>query len=453
MKSFRSLSVERDSIRKLMSNPSSKLSDVIRQLSFMGLWSIQDQQLVNYVVNHFGEVIDLAFQLAPNAEPALVSRAVKIITVQTKSVRSLYFEKAKLGEFLLEFVTGEEALDSRPHNVLQAYFNLLPMLAFDERQKLAPILDNDVFFITLFRRVDIFPVFVFVQRLVASPPSGAIPVLKRIDFGAILVKNLVEQPVLRLRSQMVLKRVLEGSVHYGIASALTERGSLDKIVEIGVNDKGPAIFAFLRQVARISGTRYWSRDWRSVQSLIAKHLVEFCQVILNDDGFNKNSESCTRLVCMIFASSGVVTPEIRSVVLHLSQRFFELPQNSFLHNCFVAALAELAKHRRLTDDLVKEMDLCKKIISQYKQRDAIVTACNWGQMREISHLIDVYARRDECAQEWERVVCQENIRTERIISMTFGESKSSGTCSFFLKGLALIALSIFVNFLLNTWNM
>ena len=438
-----------DALKQVIASGNANFVVVLSHQSFWSLWMRQEPEIVEFVIDHFDDVIAHALQMSQPVVRNVTIRCMKIIVTDLPNARALIFEKTNIGPFFADFVTKEGNLDTVNPRILQAYFNILPAVAFDTNIKLCPALDKPEYFRTLCERVDILPIYLFLSHMLTHVPG--LRVLRDIEYCGIFVNNLFKSLEVRHRSQRLLCRAFDKNCYYGIPNVfVTDESTLERVFRIAFDEKDVAIFDLLKRIVEKAECDNWSRAWKSVHARFVEKCDDFCDVILNDSGYTKNSDSCTRIVTLIFSSTNNFTPKIHKVVLHLTNLFFELSHNSFLHNSFVNFVTTLNKNKCITAELVKEMGICQKIVDQYEKRDCIVTSSNWGHMRLLSQMLDRHARLQIPAESWQHVVCDENQRKELIISKPYGRPKS--TCRavnyIFLGALVILLVAISIDLLI-----
>ena len=399
---------------------SADFSDVVNDPAFQVMWSQQKPNIIDFVIRNFDDVIAHAFRMHDPYMRTVTIQCTRIMVTDRPNVRRRIWRETKLGEFLLQFVNN---LDTASHESIEAYFRLLPALVVDQQETLCPAVDNDQYFITLCKRVDLFPIYHFLYNALTFSPKGILRVLERIKFCAILVENLFQSPVFRLRSQKLVCLALSKDCAFGIPAVFVTGSKLDDLLDLAFHENDVEILTLVSRIEEFLRWHLFSQGWRTVQSKLVARSDDFCDVILRNSGFSKTSESCTRIVCSMILTKRQATPKLLRVVVHLSKLFFELSHNSFLHNCFVNLITLLAKEKCLTPELVREMGICERIVEEYKNRDVIVTNSNWGHMRILSRILDSYAREEVDVGAWQTVVCDENKRREGIISRPYGNSR------------------------------
>jgi hypothetical protein len=213
-----------DTFRQLLSDPDTPFSDVITSDFFLGLWSTGDSQLVNYVVSHFDQFLNLAFQISGPSPRLIIQRCSRLLDSGTSEVRDRLVSETNLVEFVQNFIPKIEEFSTISHRV---YFALLPEILFDTMGAIFPEFESESYFVGLFSVVHVPPAYAFLDDLIGSASRSVRLMFKRIRLSAVLLdKMLLDNPLLRQKSQSLFMQALSSDVAFGLPDSLMENGRL-----------------------------------------------------------------------------------------------------------------------------------------------------------------------------------------------------------------------------------
>ena len=438
---FPVLEDETEKLRDLLSKPGVQLADVVKHPAFFRLWREADSQLIEFVIDRFDEVINCVFDGTPTNNKFLKLRCVDIVKTG-EPVRTILFERGKLGEFVMMFLRhAHEFSREKVSNFFSiASVVVLPSTGFH------PYFETDEFFTLLLGLLSYEHCVEFFKFVLRRQTPGIAKILKRIKFCSILVSNLwSDTGVLRKRCLQTLIMALEEDTAYDILEPLIVNNELERIIRLALKMDSREMFDFLRVLLLKANEHIFALKWRRVKEVVNGHLKDFCLAIVETQKFTIPCESCTKLVCVIFEMTKTFTPDLRELVKKLSVLFFELETNSSVHNLFLRLIKGLSKTRYLTATFVEEMDLYAKILQCYSERSTVVTRAYWGQLRELANTINKYVGKAHVDQEqWRKVVIETNRQQEEIIAKPYGGSlpgeEPQNTDMFFVGAVAVIIL-------------
>lgn len=408
-----------DDLRKLLQARDSKVPDIVSQISFLGLWKAADREVVDFIFANFDDVVKYAFRIKQCPQKQAANRCAKVITTGADPLRSMLFTRGNLTQIVIDFVRN---VNEQSHRSIRAYFKLLPWIVFAGKVRLRPQFENDQFFVMLFKIVECDPADVFLNDLLLSLPKGVPKILKRIKFCTVLLDNaLIGSMTTRRRSLALLRHAAERNVAYGLLNALASDGIMEEIVGMAITTGDYQVFEFVNFIMSSSQGFCIYGPRRKIRAIVGRRLPDFAWFVKQSERFTRSTEACARLACVVFAETRMFVTEIRSMYAQLGEKFFALPHNSFVHNVFLKWTVTLADAKVLDADLIAEMGLSKKIVNCYRQRDRRDLSCYWGQMREVSGLIDSLVARSD-RDEWKNAVMSVNNRKEELLVTGYGGS-------------------------------
>lgn len=404
-------------IRELLKNENSSLADVVSHMAFIGLWSVGDQELVNFIIAKFDEVIEYAYMIREPANKILMRKCLRVMLPENEKLCAIIQQRTRFIEVLNDMV---DKITEYPYRAVRMHFSIVLPCLFQNGVADLPGLNVCEYFTKMFAHLDIDPVNMFLSKFICTGASRNVKMLKEIKYCSLLIQNMFTgNVILKQRSQKMIAIALERDVAYDMPGALIVDDSIDKLVADAIECSDSTSFIFLAAMDQAS--RGYKRGlWKSVHAAILPHMDKFCSFVLNEPEFTKTSEACTRLVCAILGTTKVVTDDLMKVVYKLAALFFEKTHNSFLHNCFLVLIKTMLDTKNLTLEIVGKMKLCENIIAAYKSREENVTSSYWGQLRVISAIVQPFATKIVDTETWNTVVVQENKRRAGIIAAPYG---------------------------------
>jgi hypothetical protein len=204
---------------------------------------------------------------------------------------------------------------------------------------------------------------------------------------------------------------LRENTAHAVPDVLLER--LPRLIDFTIRAQDVQSIEFLRELLEWSSR---SNEWRKVREVIVAGRAQFCRFLVADDKFTRFTQAALRFVWPLIRGSRRFGEIEAKVVVHISDLFFQYPQNSFLHNEFCTILEGLAAASWLTPQLICQMDLFNKIVAAYQRREKDVVSCFWGQLAIIADIIDRQARPVGVdAAVWRRDVRRVNAKRMKIM--------------------------------------
>jgi hypothetical protein len=409
-----------DALRQLLLKPNVPMSDIISSDFLIGLWTNGDSQLVDYMIGHFDDFINLAFQIVGPASRLIIERCSRLLASACPEVRDRLVAETNIVQFILDYIpkiTEYSALSQR------VYFALLPNVVFDRMGTLYPEFESEAYFLNLFSLLYLLPACAFLDDLIGSSSRSVRAMLQRINLSAVLLDQmLLDNPTIRDRSQALFIQALNSDVAFGLPDSLIEKGRLFQLVAIINTLKDPDGFDFLRLISAY-GSQKTAKQWKGVEDLMGSLLPAFCEAAAAADSYDRASDARIRLIVELFKFDVPFGDELRVLLVKLSALFFQYPRNSFLHNSFVSLLRLIEEKHALTPELLREMKLCTQIVDCYQMRGEIVTYGFWGQLREIATLVEPHVAKTGVDMDvWRGLVVSQNKGREDLIERGFAGS-------------------------------
>jgi hypothetical protein len=217
------------------------------------------------------------------------------------------------------------------------------------------------------------------------------------------------------RSQRLFIREINNKIAVNVPVVLLENGRLSAIVNKATGDSQS--INFLRSLLEISTQFTFPGNWRHVGREIESSLPRLCGVVCEQKAFTKRCESAVRLVAAILGRRGEASDDVRRLLLRLGDWFFEFPANSFLHNQFVGLMRAVDAAHKLDAELIREMQLCHRIIDVYRNREDNLSSCYWGQLARLADIVGPYVEQAGAdPQVWRIEVVARNAEKQRIMA-------------------------------------
>ena len=202
---FPVLEHETEKLRELLSKPGVSFEEVAKHPAFFRLWHDADSQLIDFVIDRFDDVLNCVFEGTPTNNKFLKLRCVDIVKTG-EPVRTILFERGKLGEFVMMFLRhAHEFSREKVSNFFSiASMVVLPSTGFH------PYFETDEFFTLLLGLLNYEHCVEFFKFVMRRQTPGIAKILKRIKFCSILVRNVCNDTgVLRKRCLQTLIMALE----------------------------------------------------------------------------------------------------------------------------------------------------------------------------------------------------------------------------------------------------
>lgn len=431
-----------DKLHNVLEDPNTPLFDVLRSVAFARRWLSGDQQLLEFVLERFDQVLDCVFGMKPGTDRMMKLRCFDIVT-SYDPIRTILFERGKLGEYVMNFLRKAHEM---PPQKVSNFFSLVPSIVYSQ-SVFHPFFQTEEFFqllLNLLHNEACAEFFRIILRKEMSTSARA--ALKRIKYCTFLVSKVFgDDPVLKQRALKLLVVALEEDVAFDILEPLIVNYELEQLIQMSLTLESREIFELLRVLVLKANEHIFALKWRRAKEIVNGHLNDFCIALTKSDKFTRPCAAGAKLVCLIFELTKIFSPELKTLVQHMAKLFFTLSANSSLHNIFVRLLKALSKTRHLNTAFIEEMDLYNTIIQCYQQREQNVTSCYWGQLREISNIINKSISKAHVDKElWRRTVIDENWRADAIMSKPYGGclpgEEPQNTDMFFVGAVAVVIL-------------
>ena len=406
--------------KNLLDNPTVKLENIITLPSFGSLWTLCDERLYEFIIQHYDELIEIGFQLKEKSRSSL--RCMQIMIASNKVFKHMLYTQTDFIDFMYNYVFNINKYPSYSH---KNYFTVLPNIMFDDNGKLVSKFDGK-FFVALFENIQNEIVYNYVLNLVSveNVQSSTVQIIKQNDIMKIIVNHFTKDgPYSIKRYHRLFMGMVGGRYDSQAIDALLEE--IDGIIKFAIEKKDTDSFLFIRDVNRYASRRFWFSKWKKIHSHVIPHIAIFCRIGIENKAFTPISEACIKLSISITETTGEVRPEFMNLFANLSKQFFEYKRNDFLHICFLNCLNLLLSYKKYQQELLtifNETDFFNRIIMCYEERESDFVSSYWGHLRVISEKIDYLAKRGKNIDlaKWNSIVIEKNKLNESIIKRRYG---------------------------------
>lgn len=386
----------------LTSDPS--FEDVIDHCEFYVLWRENDPLIVDFIIEHFDLVINYAFQI-DSQNKSRSDRCLSIIEFCKPKIMLTIAKETQFFNFILEFPLQ---IHKYSHLTQTTYFSLLPRLLNQQNMNIMPQLGAAKFFESFVQVITLDPCFTFLISVVDSANKHIRGWLINIHVTTILFKNIFENQEKAKRCEQLLMHLLNANHVDKLPELILYNNTLayQNYVKLALQENRTSSIEFLLFLFQYSCDAKHFRPFRKVQACIIADFDSFSIAILSNKSFNRMSESCLHLCCAIMLVTKKITDPFEVIFEKLTRDFFSYPTNSFLHNAYLQMIVAMKNADVLTPMLLENCHLYSMIIEVIKHRNGQFNASYYGQITEISKIIDVYA--SSCpslnASHWEYVM-------------------------------------------------
>jgi hypothetical protein len=438
-------------LQQRLRDPRTSIGDALGHDRFFALAQAWDDDAAAFIVAHFREIFDHAFQIAEPFQMSLSKCCLSLLSIPTDAFRAHLLSDTSLVALLKDYAGN---LDRYPFRSHTAYFSLIEVFCF-RGGAVAPAFDDDRFWVALFNRLDIDRVDRFIGDIFAAmrqaqQPNAAVmrrsvgAIFARINLAQILVRNFFHvRHVRKRRSQLLFLQAVALGLPLDARGALLRDAAVPRLLWLAKQERDAQTFEFFTRIAELG----WSAFVREA----AANLDSLCAFVQCDNAFGRCDFAVICFVAQIVRSAGRATDAYRSLIGRVTVLFFKLPRQTRVHNGLVALLSALASVERIRVDFVQELRLFPLITERMAARDSDVSSIYWAQIAEIARLIDPLARKAGVdVARWQAVVMAPIRERDAIVAATYGgelpqsipvmeeEKEKSGVLPY-VAGLAVVA--------------
>ncbi|OHT07142.1 hypothetical protein TRFO_01247 [Tritrichomonas foetus] len=406
-------------LRELLNNPDVSLEFVLANQHFATLWGTNDPQTLDFVIKHSDELIEIGFQLKEKNPLSL--KCLQILSTRNQEFRNQLFEKTNFLQFVYDYIFN---LSEYPTFSQKNYFIVLPYVIFDQDLGLVSFFDHK-FYTAIFENIKNECDYDFAYKLIKNPPfrSSVGNILETIGVAQKLTAHLTDNDLEFVKiSTRLLIEMIKGPFSLQALNAL--KTSINDVIDFALERKNLETVKFIKLVSELSSDKSWFSKWKSLSSFINSTLPSFCNFVKGSPDFTQFSGACLKIVLNIVTSTKKFPKEFMDMIFYLSEKFFQLKRNDFVHCGFLDCLVLMDSYKKLNTDILDEMNLFNLIISCYKEKGVDILSSYWGHLRKISQLINKFAKKSKTIgfEDWQQIVMANNEECEKIISLRYGGS-------------------------------
>lgn len=410
-------------MKRIIDTNDSSIEKVLCQSYFFQLWNAENDFLISYVIEHFDEVIEATFLLNEKYSLRFSKRCNQILVrYSSQKILSRLAKETNLIDWMINIMFK---IDQHSYKTQKNFFvALYKFLSIDEIRFNEKLI-NSGFYEEMIKNLKNYLIELIIKNIFIEKNHFMVRMLQRINVNKLLVNNLLsDNDVLINASASILSTELNNKCYGNLPNCLVKDSKIDKLIKKAIDDKQVALMEFVQTIFEFSSSFLYSLQWKDVSKKIVSYQDNILDCINSSEKFTKICYVCTNIVCLIYMKNKIISNKFNVLIIKMNESFFKFPTNSVLHNSFLNLIRVVSSNKKFIIQFLHETKLHNRIIECYENRDSIETSCYWGQLREISYIINKYVSKIQGVdnKKWNEIVMKTNLHKEEIISKSYGGS-------------------------------
>lgn len=362
--------------------PFGSFSETVTHPSFLSLFISDDKDVQNYIIQHFDQILQLAFRITRGKKASIIASTQIIKNCKYPFLNRLYTE-TNLINFLTNYPFRCRVFKPASHHL---YFLLLHIFIYTQNDSIVPSFATRNYFESLLEISDLYPAYSFIIDAIRDQRYAT--TLQNINFSQS-VFNFLGVEALHDSCMSILTIGMENPpFNYQIADVLQKTNALRKMIDICLKDIDPDTIKFIKYTVQAYVKKRSVYRMQRVFSYIQKYQDKFCDTVSGQKFFTRATEDLAIIALTIAEEEHIVSPSFERMLYRLSEDFFVFQNNSILHSLVVNIFKVLSDCGLLTQSVVKASGIGLRIVDAYLHKKNDVTISYWGHTRELSLIIN-----------------------------------------------------------------
>lgn len=382
--------------------------DLIKDENIKVALKRQVPHLIDFLVDHIDEVVDIALDVTVTDFPAAQDVCFSLIVTQMHALTSLLVVNPILLSRLNDFITRQEKLTLRSSAAFSRILQFLMQTSdcavlkrFPESQSLFKKILKHMSF------ASITNLLVFITDNGTKTMIAFLEDNKAID---VLLESVCDDPEVNEKLFLFMANII-GAVEFDspLLSPFENSETVGKILDMALNSTphvSSRVFNLLFEVAAQCDSEEEDDDdplYATVFKFITSKLQEICKFVLSDKPFLEDKASAIELINMVLVMPSRMPPCVLDMWGSMFDTMFERPANTFLHKAVQSVFLTILYYKEQALELVEKVRVRQRIAEAFKRRDEI-GASYWGILYELATQIFEQLDGNQVRNEWKEFV-------------------------------------------------
>ena len=409
-------------ITSLLEQEDCNLIDIIKDENFKVALKKQVPHLLDFLVNHIGEITDLALGVTQSSFAGAQEVCFSLIVIQMHALTSRLVINPEFLTKLNTFISGPDELTTTSAAVFSRILQFIIQASncavldrFPERESL---------FGKLLRHIKFSSVTDLLVFMTEDRRKGMITFLEDNNITDVLLQSICDDPLVNEKIFLFMANVVSFVEFDSVLLSPFERPeTMTMIFDMAMNScphVSSKVFNLLFEVAAQCDSEEEDPLYVTVFKFLLAKVPEICDFVLRDTPFLEVKTSAMELINMV-----VIPPsELPQCVVDLCEKLFDMvftnPANTFLHSAFLSLFDTITMDPARATELVEKAQMRKKIVEAYKKKGEVF-ASYWGMLYTLATKISSkFDNEEQTDEEWREFVADTLEHTKEVIDRDYG---------------------------------
>ncbi|OHT07801.1 hypothetical protein TRFO_23831 [Tritrichomonas foetus] len=349
----------------------------------------QNKNLLEYLIAHLQEVIDIALGDKKADNDAVAALCMFFLTNQSPSFTAQFSNNPLFLMRLSKYITDDSLTErglisfARILEFLVKVSNGFVLKMFPNRDKLIPM---------LLRHIKNFSIYSLLCEITDHGHKVTLEYLESINASKLIFEALGNDTFLNGRILTLLTNIISSGLPGSpLVTFLVDEKQLNKIFTFAMSDNQRVSSQSFKLLLEITGlcdedledSDDEDSDAHRIFTYIVSKMPEICDFIGSPKPFCAAKSVANDLLVSVISTCEKIPEKVYKLLDSLFPRFFEQPTRSSLHCLYVKLLNAVVDR---DDDYFVKYDLRPQIVSAFEKKDKILAAY-WGHLHKITQRI------------------------------------------------------------------
>lgn len=402
-------------ISSLLESPDCTLLQLVKDDGFLLGLKRQMPKLMDFVINHIEEFIQIALALTENDNPALQRTCFQaVVQAQTQSQASQSFadrliDSPQLLNFLNQFLLSDN-FSKNSSAAFQRIFQFL--IQASEFELLPNFPESNTLFTKLLKHTNHTAILLLLEFITEKSGEALVSAFLESNKATEVLLNKIFQSTNEAQNEklyLLLTNIILGiGQDSSLLSPFEDSTIMGKIFQKIVTNTCPhtaarAINFWYELTAIFDNDEDLSDDplYDAVYGMILRKIPEICEFIGSSKPFLADKFMAVELINTLVVQKNEITQPFKDMIKKLFDQVLEYPAHTIMHRCFLSLFNTLiVQDETGCLEIINEANMRQRIIAAFEQRNKIA-ASYWGILYNMSNkIIDHFREQTESDANW-----------------------------------------------------